>query len=159
MDYKIRKYEQKDADALCVLMFRSIREIASKDYTPEQIKVWAARVPPASWMEMIGTDGRVRLVAVDKFDEPVGFVDLETSGHIAYIYCAPEAVGSSVGSSLYEAIETSAREMGLTKLYVEASEPAQRLFLKHGFVVDHRREFKIEGVTVHNYAMEKKLHI
>jgi putative acetyltransferase len=40
---------------------------------------------------------------------------------------------------------------------VEASEPARRFFLKHGFSELHRRNFEIGGVPIHNYAMEKRL--
>ncbi len=148
---------KKDAGALCILVVRSVREVACQHYSPDQVRVWADRVPSRERMDDLGLDSRVRLCAVDELDDPVAFADLELDGHIGYFYCAPEVVGRGVGTELYRALERSARARGMKRLYVEASETAQRLFLGCGFRVDHKREFKIENVAVHNWAMDKML--
>lgn len=153
----IRHYKKKDAGPLCVLVVRSVKEVASQFYSPDQVRVWADRVPSRERMDDLGIDGRVRLCAVDDFDEPVGFADLEADGHIGYFYCAPEVVGQGVGTRLYLALEDAAKKRGLKRLYVEASEIARRLFLGQGFRIDHKRVFEIEHVAVHNWAMDKML--
>jgi putative acetyltransferase len=45
----------------------------------------------------------------------------------------------------------------MTKLFVETSEAARRLFLKKGFAQVKRRDFLVRGVSIHNYLMEKFL--
>ena len=50
-----------------------------------------------------------------------------------------------------------ALEQGLTRLYVKASEAARRLFEHKGFSVTERCDFVLDGVAIHNYAMEKRL--
>ena len=155
----IREYKRKDAGPLCVLVVRSVREVAARHYSADQVRVWADHVPSRERMDDLGLDGRLRLVAVDALDEPVGFADLETNGHIGYFYCAPEVVGQGVGRRLCEALEAAARARGITRIFVEASEAARPMFLRAGFVVVKRRAFVMEGVPIHNWAMAKKLHI
>ena len=45
------------------------------------------------------------LVAVNERDCVVGYIDLEASGHIDHLFCAPEAVGHGVASQLCDAME------------------------------------------------------
>lgn len=47
--------------------------------------------------------------------------------------------------------------LGGTRLYVEASEAARRLFERRGFTVDARNDFAIDGVAIHNYRMSKAI--
>lgn len=97
------------------------------------------------------------LVAVDGAGRPVAFGDLEPDGHIHFLYCAPEAAGTGVTATLYDALERIARAQGIVRLYAEASEPARRFFARQGFRTIGRRDFDIEGVPIHNYAVEKRL--
>jgi putative acetyltransferase len=62
-----------------------------------------------------------------------------------------------VTAILYAALEAAAAAQGIVRLYTEASEPARRFFERRGFVVDHRRDFELAGVPMHNYAMHKRL--
>lgn len=65
--------------------------------------------------------------------------------------------GQGVAARLVDTLEATAREAGMTRLYVEASEAARRFFLKRGYTVRARRDFAIDGVAIHNYAMERTL--
>ena len=95
------------------------------------------------------------LVAVNDADEPVAYGDVEADGHIDHLFCRPDAAGTGVTSVLYGHMEAAAVRRGLKRLYVEASEPARRFFLKNGFTVLGRRDFELSGVPIHNFAMEK----
>ncbi|MGB3625975.1 MAG: hypothetical protein WA989_09105, partial [Henriciella sp.] len=55
------------------------------------------------------------------------------------------------------AVEDQARAQGTTRLYTEASEAAKSAFAKAGFDVLHRRELEVDGVAIHNWAMEKRV--
>jgi putative acetyltransferase len=54
-------------------------------------------------------------------------------------------------------VEAEAGARGLRRLFVEASEPARRMFERKGFTVLDRRELVRDGVALHNFAMEKGL--
>ena len=153
----IRPYRSGDADSFSPIFQSAVRQIGGRDYDPAQIAAWAARAPAAArWREIMG-DGRCCLVAVDAADRPLAFGDMEADGHIDFLYAHPDAAGSCVVAALYAELEATARAQGLTRLYVEASEAARRFFLKQDFCVQQRRDFEIDGVAIHNYAMEKTL--
>ncbi len=154
---KIRIYDAKDAGALSQLYRRSVEQLAIQDYTEAQVAVWVSLSPTAERLHDLSKDGRARFVAVDALDHPLAFADLEADGHIHFLYCAPEAIGTGVAAALYDTLENNARLRNIPRLYTEASEAARRFLLKKAFRVKARRELEISGVEIHNYAMEKQL--
>ncbi|MBS0470111.1 MAG: GNAT family N-acetyltransferase [Proteobacteria bacterium] len=153
----IRPFTAADAPALANLFRRSVLEIGSRDYTPEQVAAWAGPQSNAESLAARLGDGRLALVATDDAGHVQAFGDLEADGHIDFLYASPEAAGTGIAAAVYEALERAAREKGLSRLYTEASEAARRFFLKRGFAVLSRRAFEVRGVPIHNYAMEKIL--
>jgi putative acetyltransferase len=153
----IRPYGQRDARDLADVFFRSVRQAARSDYTAAQVRAWLPERPSPALMHQRAGDGRMVMVAADERDRVIGYIDLEKSGHIDHLFCAPEAVGQGVASRLYDAAEAAARTQGIGRLYVEASEPARRMFERKGFTVLARQDLIRHGVAIHNYQMEKRL--
>ena len=143
---QIRTYIASDAPALAVIFNRAVSELASAHYPPEQIAAWLDGGMRAGETHVRCSDGRLVLVAA------------EDDGHIGMLFVAPEHAGQGVASALYRHLEDEARQRGLTKLHVEASEMARPFFLRHGFALLHRRGFDLKGTPVHNYAMAKSLN-
>ncbi len=154
---RIRDYRPSDAPALAQIYARSVRGIGPRFYTAEQVEAWAATAPTVERVREAYGDGRVALVAVDSDDRPVAFSDVETDGHINFLYCAPEAAGRGTMSALVDVLEDRAAALGYPRLHVEASEAARPFFLRRGFTLLARRELRIGDVPIHNYAMEKWL--
>lgn len=154
---QIRDYRTADAPALSALYRRSVEVLGPRHYDAAQIAAWAALTPMPDALAASRADGRRTLIAVDMSDEPLAFADLEANGHIHYFYCAPEAAGQGVAARLYLALEGLARQSGITRLHVEASEGARNFFSRQGFMLRERRDFEIGGIAIHNYAMEKPL--
>lgn len=153
----IRPARPADADAMTALYRASVEAVGSRDYSAEQVRVWAALAPsPDRWRAMMA-DGRLVLAAVDAGDRLLAFGDLEADGHIDFLYAAPDAAGTGVVAALYGALEAEARARGIQRLYSEASEAACRFFTRRGFTVLHRRDLEVDGVAIHNYAVEKAL--
>ncbi|HYE44065.1 MAG TPA: GNAT family N-acetyltransferase [Caulobacteraceae bacterium] len=152
-----RPFRPADAEALTHVFYDAVHQVAAQYYSPEQIAAWVPERPPAERYLARGADGRLILVAADEADRPVAYVDLEADGHIDHLFCRPEQAGRGVTGALYAALEAEARARGLSRLYVEASEPAKRFFLRQGFSVVTRRDFEVRGVPIHNWAMEKRL--
>lgn len=156
--HTVRPYREADAPALAEVFFRSVREAATADYSADQVRAWLAERPPPERMAARAADGRLTLVAEDASGTVVAYIDLEADGHIDHLYCHPEAVGRGVASMLYRHLEEMARERGIAEFHVEASEGARRLFLRHGFHLLERRNLRLRGVALHNYAMAKRLN-
>jgi putative acetyltransferase len=154
---QLRPYRVEDAADLASIFYRSVREVASRRYDKAQVEAWAPRLgDPVGWNSR-ATDGRMTIVAVDENDRPIAFGDLETNGHIDHLFASPEAVGTGTASAIYDELERRARQLGITRLYVEASESAVRLFERKGFTRIRRNDFALRGVSMHNYSMEKAL--
>ena len=157
MDVEIRAYRRGDGPAVAAVMFRSVREGALADYSAAQVHAWLPSEPRPEWFDQRAGDGRTFLVAADHTGAVVGYGDLEPDGHLDHLYCLPHAIGQGVGSELYDRLEDAARQLGLPRIFVEASEAARRLFTGKGFAVIERRDFDRHGVALHNYATEKSL--
>ncbi|MBV8771512.1 MAG: GNAT family N-acetyltransferase [Deltaproteobacteria bacterium] len=154
---RIRFYDPKDAIFLSTVFFDAVRKEGLRDYSQAQVEAWAPAKPDPASVEARARDGRLTLVAVNEVDEPIAYGDLEANGHIDHLFCRPEHIGTGVASTLYNRLEQEACERGITRLFVEASEAARKLFLRKGFVEIKRRDFILRGVPSHNYAMEKLL--
>jgi putative acetyltransferase len=154
---KVRPYKPEDAPALAALFHAAVHEIARLYYSRAQVNAWAPEVPDAERFQARAADGRTVLVAVDDADEPLAYGDVEADGHIDHLFCRPDAAGTGVTAALYAALEAAARARGIDLVYVEASEPARRFFVKRGFDLVQRHDFEISGVAIHNFEMEKRL--
>ena len=157
MKVTIRAYEARDAAGVADVFYRSVREVAISDYTPDQVRAWVPERLDVERSHLRSTDGRLTLVAADEQDQVVAFIDLEPDGHIDRLFCAPEAVGRHIASRLYAELEAAARAQGIGRLYTEASELARRFFERKDFIVLERQEKPVRGVPIHNYRMAKTL--
>ena len=152
----IRPFEPSDADALAALFHASVREVAVRDCSAEQVAAWSPSKPePERYSRQ--AQGRTFLVATDNDGRPIGYGDLEANGHIDHLYCRPDMIGTGVGSAIYAAIEAAGKNARIALLFVEASEGARRFFERRGFGVDARNDFAINGVAIHNYRMSKPI--
>ena len=97
------------------------------------------------------------MVAVDRLDRSVGYVQLQTDGHLDHLYLHPGHTRLGLAEQLLDAAETFARDRGIRRLFSEASELARPSFERAGYTMTHRRDFSIDGVAIHNWAMEKAL--
>ena len=157
MAYAIRPYRDEDAPPLSELCRAAIQVIGPKAYSPEQVEAWLARHSGPSLYRERAANGSIIFVAVDENDRPVAYTLLETEGHLDRLYTDPNHTRQGLALQLLAEAEHHAREWGLGKLYTEASDLARDTFESAGFVVSHRREFEIDGVPIHNWAMEKAL--
>ena len=157
MKVTIRAYEARDAGGVADVFYRSVREVAISDYTPDQVRAWVPEPLDVERSHLRSTDGRLTLVAADEQDQVVAFIDLEPDGHIDRLFCAPEAVGQHIASRLYAELEAAARAHGIGRLYTEASELARRFFDRKDFIVLERQEKAVRGVPIRNYRMAKTL--
>jgi putative acetyltransferase len=153
----MRHARLEEAAELALIFRRSVGELGPRHYAPTEVAAWLADAPDEEDMRRRLTDGRTCIVSVDGNDRATAFADLEADGHIDLLFALPEAAGTGIAGALVEALETIARTNGRMRLFVEASEAAKGLFLRHGFVLIERNEFSQSGVATHNYRMEKPL--
>lgn len=157
MAYAIRPYRDDDAETLAELCLASIRVVGAHGYAAEQVEAWAARHPGASMYRERVAKGALIWVVANTDDTPVAYALLEPDGHLDRLYNHPDHTRQGLANQLLVAAETHARSEGVARLYTEASELARPAFERAGYVVQRRRDFEIDGVPIHNFAMEKVL--
>jgi len=153
----IRPFRQGDEDALRQVFFSAVHDLASKDYTAEQIDAWAP-VPQAAdaapWSERIR---RIRPFVAEVEDAIVGYADLQPDGTIDHFFVAGPAARMGVGSALMARIHEVASARGTASLFAEVSLTARPFFEKWGFAVETRQTVSVRGVPLTNFRMRKPL--
>lgn len=157
MPYRIRDIVERDLPHLPEIFRAAIEVTARHHYTDEQIRAWQEKTPSVARFTEVLSDGRRGFVVADENSRPLGFADLEPDGHIHWFYCDPTLSGTGMADRLLASLEYAAREQGVARLYVEASETARGLFQRNGFQAERRNDLEIGGVAIHNYAMSKLL--
>lgn len=154
---KIRLFHPQDAEQIAHLFHDTVREINQRDYSPSQIKAWAPDdIYFRNWAEICSK--RFTFVA-DQSGLIVGFGELDPKGHIGCFYCHKNYQGMGIGRQIYQAIEEKALNLGLTRLFTEASITAKPFFQHMGFAVVRQQQVFCRGETFINYLMDKHLLI
>jgi putative acetyltransferase len=153
--FLIRRWTERDTEALAEVFRRSVREVASRDYRPAQIEAWAAAPGEVSaWNERM----QKRVVFVAEHDRrPIGFIQYEPPDHIDMTYVHPEWQRRGVASALLAALETEARKRDIPLLNVEASITSRPFFQARGYDVIMPQIVTARGQDFLNYRMSKKL--
>ena len=157
MAYTIKPWRDADIEHLPELVRGAIARIGSCAYSPAQLAARQGRQPDASEYRRRLAAGATILVATDSEDRAVSYFLIELDGHIDRLYCHPDHARNGLAAMLLATAEVQARNWGTARLYTEASELARPVFERAGFSVIVRRDFAIDGVPIHNWAMEKRL--
>jgi putative acetyltransferase len=152
---RIRNYVPDDIDALIDLFRSSVRIVARRDYTQEQVTAWAPdEIDRSAWASRCANSQT--FVAVLQNDL-VGFTLVEPNGHLDMMYVHPAHQGKRIPSALLEHVESFARRHGLVRLYTEASITARPYFEHRGFRLIAAQMVSRGGQDFINYWMEKQL--
>ncbi len=148
----IREFKDDDTEAIVHLFTETVRKINSRDYSKEQIEVWAPQNPDlAKWRNRLAET----ITFVAEVDQRIiGFAQLENNGHIDCFYVAHDFVDKGVGTKLLLEIEEWAKSLNITRLFGEASITAKPFFLGKGFKVIKEQFVELQGVQFKNYVME-----
>ena len=151
----IRLYTPADLDGLIRLFHASVRRIAIKDYTEDQVKAWA---PDDADRERWASPRASRPTWVAEIDGVLaGFTDLEPDGHVDMMFVHPDHQGCGVAGALLRQVEAEAARLGLGRLFTEASITARPFFERKGYRVITAQTVHVRGQDMVNYRMEKSL--
>jgi putative acetyltransferase len=148
----IRSYRIEDAPELRALFLETLRRVNARDYSAEQIQVWADNsIDLEAWTARF----EHRFVIVAEHEKRVaGFAELEDSGRIDRFFVAADQQRVGVGRVLIQAIECEGRRRGIVRLWADVSLTAQPFFDKSGFTKVREQVVLIRGVELRNIRME-----
>ncbi|MBS0426093.1 MAG: GNAT family N-acetyltransferase [Proteobacteria bacterium] len=152
---EIRRFRWGDEAALFGVYFSAIHDIASRDYTPEQVQAWApADLDTELWRDRMRG---IRPFVAEIDDRVVGYADVQPSGHIDHFFVSGAHQRRGIGAALMARIHEEARSLGLSELTSDVSETAEPFFAHYRFEVVERRFPVLRGVTLENALMRKVL--
>ncbi|KAB8293540.1 acetyltransferase, GNAT family [Bifidobacterium avesanii] len=159
MGFLIRRYRSADAAATMAVFRRSVIGLASRDYDPEQVRVWADRAGDVRrWDRRRSAVDTWVAVSAGGGDAVVGFIDVDGSGYIDMLFMDPAHARQGVASALLGEVERHAAEWGIAGLSVHASITARPFFERYGFRVVRVRHPRIGSVPFVNYLMVRAVN-
>ena len=152
MGYKmlIRKYQPSDCKTLAELFYNTIHTINAKDYTKEQLDVWATRhIDLEKWNQSF--QSHYTVIAVDN-GIIVGFGDIDKTGYLDHLYVHAEYQRKGIATNICNHLEQAVQENVVT----HASITAKPFFEKRGYNVIKEQQVERQGIFLTNYVMIKE---
>ncbi len=147
----IRKYMPSDCKYLVELFYNTVHTINAKDYTEEQLNVWAiGNENMEEWNRSLSE--HYTIVAVEN-DEIVGFGDISNSGYLDRLYVHKDYQNQGIATEICNRLENI---VDVDKITVYASITAKSFFIKRGFRVIKKQNVIRNGIYLTNFVMEKQ---
>jgi len=151
----IRQFRGGDELALRDVFYSAVHDVASRDYTAEQIEAWAPAVfDRDQWTERMQA---IRPFVVEDGQRIVAYADLQPTGYIDHFFVSGSVAGRGVGALLMKHILEAATARHLHVLTADVSRTALPFFRRFGFVVVEEHARVVRGVVVPNTSMKKDL--
>lgn len=147
----IRRYQQSDCKELAELFYNTVHAVNAKDYTTEQLNVWAAgKVDLQKWNQSL--QEHYSVVAVDD-KIIVGFGDIDQTGYFDRLYVHSDYQGKGVATAICNRLEQVVQGSIIT----HASITARPFFEKRGYKMIKEQQVERQGIFLTNFIMEKKI--
>ena len=159
-DYLIRDATMADIKQVNTAHSKSIREICSKDYRPEQIKGWSAIVYCEDHFRRSLNEDFYKVILIDGVVE--GFCHAkdhgEGLGEIMGLYLAPNAIGKGLGKKVVIMALAHLKERGASKIKLEGTKTALGFYERMGFRLKGESKcYSTRGSSFECYPMELEI--
>jgi putative acetyltransferase len=149
----IREYCSDDLAELVELFRRSVREVASEDYSREQVLAWAPdQIDQTAWAAKRAAKPTWVAIVDDRI---AGFSDLDASGRVDMLYVHPDFTRRGVATALLSKVESEALRQELARLFAEVSLTARPVFERCGFSLVEAQSVELRGQQFQNFRMQK----
>lgn len=147
---KIRKYQPSDCRELTELFYNTVHIVNAKDYTEEQLNVWASgKVDLEKWNQSL--QEHFSIVAVDN-ETIVGFGDIDDTGYLDRLFVHAKYQRKGIATAICEQLEQAVPG----KIITHASITARPFFEKRGYRVFKEQPVERKGVFLKNFVMIKE---
>lgn len=145
----LRKYNSSDCEQLAKLFYETVHTINAKDYTEEQLNVWATgQVDLEKWNASLEKNHTVIAVEDNKI---VGFGDMDKTGYLDRLYIHKDYQRMGIASSICDELEKHFSSSFTT----HASITAKPFFEKRGYTVVKEQQVERDGILLTNFIMQK----
>lgn len=145
----LRRYQSEDCPELARLFYNTVHTVNAKDYTKEQLDVWATgNVDLMKWNQSFLE--HFSIVAVDG-ESIVGFGDIDASGYLDRLYVHKDYQRKGIAAAICDELEGKIEG----KIVTHASITARSFFEKRGYMVIKEQQVERKGIFLTNFVMEK----
>ncbi|MDO4331596.1 MAG: GNAT family N-acetyltransferase [Eubacteriales bacterium] len=145
----IRAYQSTDCKELAELFYNTVHTVNAKDYTKEQLNVWATgQVDLTKWNQSF--QEHFSIVAVDD-DIIVGFGDIDKTGYLDHLFVHSDYQRKGIATAICNQLESAVQESIVT----HASITARPFFEKRGYKVIKEQQVERQGIFLTNFVMIK----
>lgn len=146
----IREYRSSDCEELAGLFYNTVHTVNAKDYTKEQLDVWATgQVDLEIWDRSL--QEHFSIVAVEG-DTIVGFGDMDQTGYLDRLYVHSEYQGKGIATAICDRLEAAVQGNVVT----HASITARPFFEQRGYKVVKEQQVERQGIFLTNFVMIKE---
>lgn len=150
--FTVRAYRSADCESLAELFYQTVHTVNAKDYTREQLAVWATgTVDLERWDASFLEHETLVAVAGERI---VGFGDIDASGYLDRLYVHKDWQGMGVATALCDRLEQA---VAADRIVSHVSITAKPFFLQRGYVVKKEQQVVREGIFLTNCVMEKTM--
>lgn len=148
-------YQPDDLKGVYQLFYNTVHRVNIKDYTSEQLAVWAPEIP--DWDKWQSRLTRA-ITFIGKINGDIaGFGSLVDHTYLDFLYVSFEFQGRNVATNIYSKLEEISRSNGAKLITTDASITARPFFEKMGFKVLHKQSVRKKNIVLVNYKMIKNL--
>lgn len=151
---QLREYITSDCEQLAKLFYQTVHSVNAKDYTREQLDVWATgKADLTEWNKTFLE--HYTIVAVEH-DEIVGFGDIDKTGYLDRLFVHKDHQGKGIASAICDTLEQWAGKGTIT---THASITAKPFFEKRGYHMVREQQVNRNDIILINYLMKKTMII
>ncbi len=145
----IRRYQPSDCKALAELFYNTVHTVNAKDYTKEQLNVWASKtVDLEKWNQSF--EEHYCLVAVDE-EIIIGFGDIDKTNYLDRLFVHSNYQRNGVATAICNQLEQAVQGAIVT----HASITARPFFEKRDYQIVKEQQVERQGIFLTNFVMEK----
>lgn len=147
---QLREYQHSDCEQLAELFYQTVHNVNAKDYTKEQLDVWATgKVDLCEWNSSFLKHKTIVAVENGKI---VGFGDMDSTGYLDRLYVHKDYQRKGVASGICDALEAFSKG----KTFITHASITSKPFFEHrGYRVVKEQKVLRQGIALTNYVMEK----
>jgi putative acetyltransferase len=146
----LRRYQPSDCREMAELFYNTVHTINAKDYTKEQLDVWATgHVDLEKWNQSF--QEHFSLVAIEN-KIIIGFGDIDKTGYLDRLFVHKDYQKKGVATAICDKLEQAVKG----KIITHASITARPFFEKRGYKIIKKQQLKKQGVVLTNFVMKKE---
>lgn len=148
----IREYKSSDCKEISELFYNTVHTINAKDYTKEQLDVWATNEIDLEKFNKSLME-HYSLVAVEN-KIIIGFGDIDKTGYLDRLFVHKDYQNKGVATAICNRLE---QKMLKGKVITHSSITAKSFFEKRSYKVIKKQQVERKGLFLTNYIMEKMM--